>query len=276
MESGEKRGVRRIGHLFDLAEARFDRWVTARDRRASLGGGSGTKERGSQPTPRGGSRARAARGLLRLPGPRLLASLRERLRSGDLGAFAQLAQRIDLALIRRYRRDGRLGGGRGDGVASPITSRRPPSRRGAPLLRGALRHSDRSRARWEQARHDLRRLRRAEDPVRLRAGPGRLASRTRSSPRSSTRICKPVVIQDGFQSASTHDLPLLRESCSARVAPPDPASLVGARLRRDARAALHALRPELDLYLLTERGPKACRGARRRSRSGASSTASRS
>ncbi len=64
-----------------------------------------------------------------------------------------------------------------------------------------------------------------------------------------------IVIGDGFGFRSSRDAPGLREAL-ARAIPFDPRGSRCARLWPEAGLDLKSLRPELDIYLLTERGPE--------------------
>ena len=195
------------------------------------------------------------------PGSRLLASLREQLASGNLGAFAELALKIDQALASgSYRHDARSWDASEESDSS-VSEYLPPGLDAGEAHRPyfeVLSVTPSEASRWERARHDLRRLRRAEDPfVYELVQVGSLEDALVATLFNAN--LQAVVIQDGFQYASKHELPVLGELL-ARVAPPDPASLSVRDYAATLARLLHALRPELDLYLMTQRGVESLAG----------------
>ena len=86
-----------------------------------------------------------------------------------------------------------------------------------------------------------------------------------------------MVLLDGFAFRSQHDLLAGARVCSKQAISFDPDQLTCATTARRWPELIHRLRPELDIYLLTERDVEALAGQRgQRRRSAASSTASKS
>jgi arginine decarboxylase len=104
---------------------------------------------------------------------------------------------------------------------------------------------------WERARTELRRLRRAEDAfvyemVQVGSFEDGLIGAV-----FNTNV-QAVVLYDGFPFRSRHDLPALREFL-ARHGAAEPATLAPGALATTLARAVKRVRPELDVYLLTDR-----------------------
>ncbi|MBK6287961.1 MAG: decarboxylase [Gammaproteobacteria bacterium] len=191
------------------------------------------------------------------PGLRLMQTLQERLQGADAGGFAALAQRVNEGLASgAYRHDAVLWE---PGEESEVTL--------AEFLPPSFDHEDSHRpyfevlivaaadtSHFEHNRRELRRLRRADDPFIyevLQAGSFEDAIlATLANP-----DLQAVVIGDGFGFRSSRDAPGLREAL-ARTNPFDPAALDVRDYGLKLASTLKSLRPELDIYFLTERGPE--------------------
>ena len=114
-------------------------------------------------------------------------------------------------------------------------------------------------SKWERARNELKRLRRPEDLFNyeiVQVGSfedGILGA-------IFNHNVQAVVIYDGFPFHSTHDLPMLREFLlrNLRV---DPASIAPGALATTLARAIKNIRPELDIYLLTDRAVETLAGS---------------
>ncbi len=195
------------------------------------------------------------------PGLRLMRVLREVLAGRDATAFAHHVQRIDAALSSgAYRHEV---GFWEPGEESEVQV--------ADYLPLTAEEEDRSRpyfevlsvtatdpARYEQLRHDIRRLRRVDDPfvyelVQVGSFEDAIVA-VLANPEFEA-----VVIGDGFGFHSQRQWPELRDLVD-RTIRFDPAGVdvrdYGLRLTR----ALKTIRPEIDIYLLTERGVESLAG----------------
>ena len=196
------------------------------------------------------------------PGLRLRRALLEHVNNGDASLFAHLAQRISQGLSSgAYRHDTALWEP-GDDAEVSMLDFLPPSPDQADNHRPyfeVLSVTATDPARYEHARQDARHLRRPDDSFvyeLLQVGSfedavlGVLANPD----------VQAVVIGDGFTFRSRHDLPGLRAALADSI-PFDPASVdvrdYGLRLAR----TLKAIRPELDVYLLSERGADTLAGS---------------
>ena len=185
------------------------------------------------------------------PGPALFAALRDRIAADDAAGALRLARRISNALLTRaYRRAaGRVGRRRGyrrprsTDVLPPTTGERRAQR---PYFE-VLFVNNQPAARWPALAAELRRLRRPEDafvyePVFVGSFEDAFCAA------AVNPAIAAVVIAEGFPYRSRYDAPVLRSVL-------DP---LGETDSRDASAlrlaqALKRIRPELDLYLLSER-----------------------
>jgi arginine decarboxylase len=112
---------------------------------------------------------------------------------------------------------------------------------------------------WERARHDLKRLRRTEDPFAYE-----IVQTGTYEDAVLGVICnhnlQAVVIRDGFEYRSRHDVPVLREFLRRHLNGAEASTAPGALATALARAIKH-YRPELDIYLLTDRAVEALAGS---------------
>jgi arginine decarboxylase len=191
------------------------------------------------------------------PGPRLVRTLQQRLAEGDAAGFAALAQRINGALASgAYRHDTQMWEP-GDDVEISLSEFLPPPLNEHDSYRPyfevlAVSAMDPSHA--ERNRQELRHLRRDDDPfiyevLHVSSFEDAILA-TLANPDLQS-----VIIGDGFGFHSRHETPGLRDAL-AHAVPFDATSLdvreYGLKLAR----VLKGLRPELDLYFLTERGPE--------------------
>lgn len=263
-DDGVDAAVTAMREHFSIADARHDRWaqlaIVGRAWDAAAGRGEGS----------GRLREDAARLLAELapledffafPGLRLRRVLHEAVEGADAGLFARLAQRVNLALssgIYRYDSSQWEPGEEAEVSVQdflPPSSEQPESHR--PYFE-VLSVTATDPSRYEQARQDIRRLRRPDDPFiyeLLQIGSfedavvGVLANPDLQA----------VVIGDGFTFRSRHDLPGVREIL-ARSIPFDPQGVDVREYGLKLAAVLKIIRPELDVYLLTERGVEGLAG----------------
>jgi arginine decarboxylase len=240
--------------FFSAAEARVDRWRTL-NRTAKALAGSGQ-------LPAGGSRQDPEALLAELapiedlcgyPGPRLMAQVHERLQTGDWTGFARLVQRIGNALLSNSYRDDQEAWKADEEGEARLPDVLPPS-----IGRGQGRRpyfeilfvSPAERAMWPEIRETFRRLRRAEDefvyePVVVGSFEDAALAVV------FNYNLQAVVISDGFAFPSPHTVPVLRDILTRQVQLSETARSgdLGTTLAR----AIRRWRPELDVYLTTDR-----------------------
>ncbi|MCC7040268.1 MAG: decarboxylase [Burkholderiales bacterium] len=250
-----------FSQFFSAAEVRIDRWrLLGRVARAMASGGPGGPD---------AAKAEAARLVAELgpieevnayPGTRLLGQLRERLEENDSAGFARLVQRIGMALMSNAYRDDAAAWAADDDADAEMPDVLPPSvgegRARRPYFE-ILIVSAGERGTWPALRETFRKLRRDEDafvyePVVVGSYEDAVLATLFNYNLQS------VVILDGLTYASRHPLASLREL----IAPHLPASpAAGADLGTSLARVLKVLRPELDLFLVTDHDIAALAGA---------------
>jgi arginine decarboxylase len=185
------------------------------------------------------------------PGPKLFAALRERVAANDAAGAALLARRISNALLTRaYRERPSEWDPHAEASAEDVADIMPPALGGAEAHRPyfeVLFVSAQPAARWPTLANEVRRLRRPEDefvyePVFV----GSLEDAFCAAAINPTIIS--VVIPEGFPFRSRYEAPVLRTVLDT----------LGVTADRDTSAlrlagALKRIRPELDIFLLSER-----------------------
>ena len=195
------------------------------------------------------------------PGVRLMSVLRERRAGDDAAGFARLAQEINAALASgAYRHDAAAWD---PGEEAQITAAEflppgpTPGEKHRPYFE-VLSVTPMDPARWERGRQDARKLRRAEDPFIWELVQVGTFEDALLAVLFNTTL-QAVVIQDGFGFRSRHDMSQMREVLN-RTLGFDPDQVAVREYGPGLARALHRLRPELDVYLLSERNIEALAG----------------
>jgi arginine decarboxylase len=185
------------------------------------------------------------------PGARLLAGLEERIAADDSGGAARLARRISNALLTRSYRE-RLGDWElhEDPAVSELADIMPPALDEGTSHRPyfeVLFVNSQPAARWPALAAEMRRLRRPEDefiyePVFVGSFEDALCAAMVNPSFAS------VVLAEGFPYRSRHDAPVLRAVLDP-LGEPESTDLSALRLA----GLLNRIRPELDLFLLSDR-----------------------
>ncbi|HXZ48791.1 MAG TPA: hypothetical protein VEG27_07200 [Usitatibacter sp.] len=241
-----------LSSYFSAAQARVDRWRTIHRIAKALAAGSTAAE---------GLRKDALDELAALgpieelcayPGPALMATLKERLQTGDWTAFARLAQRISVSLLSNSYRDDPEAWKSDDEGEAHTPEVLPPG-----IGRGQTRKpyfevlvvTPGERSTWEATREGLRRLRRDTDAFVYE--PVVVGSFEDAALAAIINYnIQAVVIFDGFAYPSQYAVPDLREILSAHV-PAEATSETD--LGTTLAKLLRNYRPELDVYLATDR-----------------------
>jgi arginine decarboxylase len=184
------------------------------------------------------------------PGGHLLGALGERIASGDAGSAARLVRRISNALLTRSYR-GQSGewdvqNERGPEVAEVLPPTLDESATRRPYFE-ALFVNSQPAARWPALAAELRHLRRPEDgfvyePVLVGSFEDAICAAAVNPAITS------VVLAEGFPYRSRHDAPVLR-SVLDPLGESDPTDKSALQLA----GALKRIRPELDIFLLSDR-----------------------
>ena len=244
---------------FSIPDARHDRWAQLAIVGRAWAAAIARRESGERYA------AEAAAALEELapledfsafPGLRLMQSLRDHLREQDPAAFALLAQRINAAMSSgAFRHETALWEPDGEGEVQLADFLPPsgtePADRHRPYFE-VLNVTAVDPARYESLRHEVRRLRRVDDPFVyevLQVGSFEDAIvAVVANPELQA-----VVIGDGFSFRSQRDWPELRDTLD-RAMPFDPDAVDVRDYGLKLAGVLKGIRPELDIYLLTERG----------------------
>lgn len=191
------------------------------------------------------------------PGPRLMHLLRQRLQSSDAAGFAALAQRINGGLSSGAYRHDKLLWEPGDEVELSVSEYLPPSLNEHDNYRPyfeVLAVADMDPSRAEHNRQELRRLRRDDDPFVYE-----VLHVNNFEDAILATLANPdlqaIIIGDGFGFRSRHETAGLRDAL-AHALPLAASSLDVRDYGLQLAGILKRLRPELDIYFLTERGPE--------------------
>jgi len=257
--SGERAG---IAGFFSASQLRVDRWRTLHRVAKALATGNGKDVEKLRKDAADELAALAPlEDLCGYPGPRLMTLVHERLQTADWTGFARLAQRISVSLLSNsYRDDPEAWKGEEEGEAhAPEVL--PPS-----IGRGQARKpyfevlvvTPGERSTWASTREVMRRLRRETDefvyePVVV----GSLEDAVLAT--IVNYNLQAVVLFDGFAYASQYSLPDLRELLAPHLTQGDAAR--DADLGTLAARAVRTIRPELDVYLATDRDVGTLAGA---------------
>lgn len=241
-----------LAQYFSLSQARIDRWRGVHRLAKALAAGAANAD---------ALRAQALEQLNALapledlcayPGPSLMATIRERVITGDWNGFARLAQRVSISLLSNsYRDDPEAWSGDEEGDAHTPDALPPGIGRGQarkPYFE-VLVVTPGERSTWAQTREALRNLRRDTDsfvyePVVV----GSLEDAALAAILNYN--LQAVVIFDGFPYASQYAVNDLREILSAHVSAE---AVVDADLGTTLARMLKSYRPELDIFLSTDR-----------------------
>jgi arginine decarboxylase len=246
MDDAADQSSQRIDAFFSTPAAREDRWRDLVD--AAKAWAAGTSHRAAFDAAL--NEAAAIEEFHGYPGPQLMTALRNRAESDDATGTAALAWRISSALLTRSFRQhaadwdphGEISGAVPD-VLPPSLGRRDTS----PPYFEVLIVTGAPVERWIGIAMEWRRLRRSHDdfiyePVIVGSAEDALCAAMLNTDLAA------VVIHEGFAFHSRHDAPVLRGMIDP-LATLEPSDVSAMRLAR----VLKQVRPELDLYLLSNR-----------------------
>ncbi len=197
------------------------------------------------------------------PGARLLKPLAEAIDRRDAASFTRLVQKVSGALLSGdYRRDDLAWDPAGEGKDRPLNAALPPD-----VNRGDLRKpyfevlivTPTDPSGWDRAREDMRRMRRSDDAFLYEAvhvgsfEDAALAVLVNDNVQS-------VVIIDGFQFGSQHNIPDLQAFLSRQIQV-DPCNVAPGALATVLAKAIKNCRPEIDIYLLSDRTAESLAGS---------------
>jgi arginine decarboxylase len=257
----EKTQLQAVDTFFSASEARSDRW---REMNAAAGAwAASAKHDGTafyQQVRRLFADLSPIEDYWSYPGPALMRSLNDSLEGQDADGFARLAQKIGRGLLSHsYLHDPATWDSLQD---SQVQSGHalPPDRSGDVAHKpcfDVLIVTPNDPEHWEESRRQIQRLRRPEDPFNYHVVTvGSFEDAAIAAVLNHT--IQAVVIYDGFTFSSRHDAPMLHDHL-ARYETFDAGSLAAQTkgLGTKLAALLKDFRPELDIYLITDRSVEA-------------------
>jgi arginine decarboxylase len=251
-----------LSNFFSAAEGRLDRWRTLHRIAKNL---VGAAEREAEAPRQEGQKLLADMGPIEdfcgYPGPRLMAQVHERLQTSDWTGFARLVQRISNGLMTNSYRDNTEAWKAEEETEVRPTDILPPS-----IGRGQNRKpyfevlmvSPAERSMWPEIREVFRRLRRVEDPfVYEPVVVGSFEDAVLATVFNYN--LQAVVISDGFGYPSQYNVPALREILWRQVQIGEGSRTATRDLGTTLARMIRRWRPEMDVYLTTDRdvGPLA-------------------
>src|SRR5215831_9182354 len=264
MSTAPRAPAARVDQFFTVAEARFDRWrsllQSARLWEAVAARQPSEKEKQQEATSATFQELRQWEDFFAYPGGALLGTLGERIYSGDATGTAHLAQSISTALLTHSYRTN-LADWEGEDQPAIGLSERVPGAAEEVQYRPyfeVLMVSPARAATWSDLGQELRKLRRPQDkfiyePVFV----GNFEDAVLGAILNGS--IEAVVIYEGISFASSHYSPVLREFLTAHLAASNINKDVG-QFGLALAQALKRLRPELDIYFLSDREPEKLAG----------------
>jgi arginine decarboxylase len=254
-----------LSHFFSAAEARTDRWrqmnAVARAWESAV-----TQRQNDQKyyadVVRIYAEIKPLEDYWAYPGPRLMSTVGEVIEERNAGVFSRIVQKISNALLTgnyRYEKAAWDPMQEDEGFASDVLPPDvQPGEAHKPYFE-VLIVTPNDPATWERGRNGLRRLRRPEDSFNYEVVQvGSFEDGVLGA--IFNHNVQAVVIYDGFAFRSRHDLPLVREFLQRHLKM-DPASIEPGVLATTLARIIKNIRPELDLYLLTDRAVEKLAGS---------------
>src|ERR1700746_3213940 len=264
MSTTAKAPAARVDQFFTVAEARFDRWRSllqaARVWEAAANRQPSEKEKQQEATSASFQELRQWEDFFAYPGEALLRTLGERITSGDATGTAHLAQSISTALLTHSYRTSLADWEGEEQPAISVADRMPRAGEETqyrPYFEVLMRSPART-ATWSDLAQELRKLRRPQDkfiyePVFV----GNFEDAVLGAILNGS--IEAVIIYEGISFASSHYSPVLREFLTAHLAASNIDKDTGQYSLALAQG-LKQLRPELDIYFLSDREPEKVAG----------------
>jgi len=249
----------RVDQFFTGAEARFDRWRSLLQGARSWEKAASEQKSGKEEGQRGSvsdafQELRHWEDFFAYPGQALLRALDERIASGDAIGTARLTQSISTALLTHSYRTN-LADWEGEsqapiGFASSLPGISDEAETRRPYFE-VLVVSPAQAASWSDLAQELRKLRRPQDKFVYESV---FASSFEDAMLAAilNGSVEAVIISEGFPFSSSHNSPILREFLAANLAGTGLSTGSG-QYGLSLAKGLKRLRPELDIYLLSDR-----------------------
>ena len=244
-----------LDHFFSSSAARLDRWreLNAKAQTWAAEARGGKRGAGRAATEAALAEVRPLEDFFAFPGHRLMKTLAERIGSDDALAVGRLARRISGALLSgSYRYDS------SEWESSDDDSGNVPDRLPFDSSGGTHRSyfetlivSPAPAANFAKIAQELRRLRRVEDPMIYEPVLVGSFEDAIVATIMNGKI-EAVVIYDGIPVPSQHDVPLVRDFLTSHLQI-DTSSLAPREIGVTLAGTIKRIRPELEIYLLTDR-----------------------
>jgi len=190
------------------------------------------------------------------PGERLLSALRSALDGGDSATFAKLARQISASMLSGdYRHDEQVWDPKDEGGHASFETL-PPDVTGKlekPYFEVLVVTPSRP-AQWPRSKDEMRRMRRSDDKFVYEAVHVGSFEDAALAVMVNNDI-QAVVLVDGFGVSSSLDIPDLKDFIARHAESEPDETAIGTLSLALARRIKH-YRPELDLYLLSDRSPE--------------------
>jgi arginine decarboxylase len=248
----------RVDQFLMATEARFDRWRTLLQE-ARAWDRSTNQQKANKDGFRAGlterfNELRQWEGYFAYPGQKLLDSLEERIGSGDAAGAARLIRSIGNALLTNSYRTNVADWESEDQAAINLGERVPGAGEGAAAERPyfeVLVVSPARRTAWQELAQDLRKMRRPQDkfvyePVFVATFEDAVLATILNG------SIEAVIVYEGIAFSSSHNSPILREFLNSHLAASG-ISADSAEISMELARGLKQLRPELDIYFLSDR-----------------------
>ena len=264
MSTASRAPAARVDQFFTVAEARFDRWrallQAARLWEAAANRQPAEKENQQAATSASFQELRQWEDFFAFPGEALLRTLGERIASGDATGTAHLAQSISTALLTHSYRTS-LADWEGEEQPTISLADRVPGTGEETQYRPyfeVLVVSPAGAAKWADLAQELRKLRRPKDrfiyePVFV----GNFEDAVLGAILNGS--IEAVVIYEGIPFPSSHYSPVLREFLTVHLATSNIKKDTG-QFALALAQGLKQLRPELDIFFLSDREPEKLAG----------------
>jgi arginine decarboxylase len=254
-----------LADFFSASEARTDRWrqlnATGRAWDAAVAQGKPDKKLHAEAAQLFAEMS-PLESYWAFPGSRLMATVGEAIEQRNAGVLTRLVQKISNALLTgAYRHDPAAWDPlqETEGQAGDLLPPELQQGEGHKPYFEALVVTPTDPSKWERARNELKRLRRTEDLFNYElVQVGSFEDGVIGT--IFNHNIQAVVIYDGFPFHSRHDLPVLRDFLQ-RTLRVDPASIAPGALATTLAGAIKNFRPELDIYLLTDRAVETLAGS---------------
>src|SRR5215470_7586449 len=264
MSTASKAATAQVDQFFTVTEARFDRWrsllQSARDWQGAANREPAEREKQKAATLASFQELRQWEDFFAYPGESLLRTLADRIASGDALGSAHLAQSISTALLTHSYRSN-LADWESEEQPSINLAERVPSTGEEAQHRPyfeVLMVTPAPSTKWPGLAQELRKLRRTKDqfiyePVFV----GNFEDAVLGTILNGS--LEAVVIYEGISFPSSHYSPVLREFLTAHLAAANVAQDTG-QFALALAEGLQRLRPELDIYFLSDREPEKIAG----------------